>query len=111
LVPQPDNSSLRSRMTRCFGRSNAISGGWAVTVRRITFHHAELRGEGSNPASPSAIDLGSLLSSSVDQPQNPQQTETFRLNDRTRDYRRDGNLRLETTFFSKDSYFAVLVQF
>jgi hypothetical protein len=25
----------------------------------------------------SAIDLGSLLSSSVDQPQNPQQTETF----------------------------------
>ncbi len=64
-------------LTRCFGRSKAISGGWAVTVRRITFHHAELRGEGSNPASPSAIDLGSLLSSSVDQPQNPQQTETF----------------------------------
>ena len=28
-------------------------------------------------SSPSAIDLGSLLSSSVDQPENPQQTETF----------------------------------
>ncbi len=59
----------------------------------------------------SAIDLGSLLSSSVDQPKNPQQTETFRVNDRTGDYRRDGNLRSETTFFSKASYFAVLVQF
>jgi hypothetical protein len=33
------------------------------------------------------------------------------VNDRTGDYRRDGNLRLETTFFSKASYFAVLVQF
>ena len=62
-------------------------------------------------SSPSAIDLGSLLSSAFDQPQNPQQTETFQANDRTRDYRRDGNLRLETTFFSKASYFAVLVQF
>jgi hypothetical protein len=30
----------------------------------------------SNPVW-SAIDLGSLLSSSVDQPENPQQTETF----------------------------------
>ncbi len=65
---------------------------------------------GSNPTL-SAIDLGSLLLSSVDQPENPQQTETFQLNDRTRDCRRDGNLRLETTFFSKASYFAVLVQF
>ena len=65
---------------------------------------------GSNP-SPSAINLGSLPSNSVDQPQNPQQTETFRVNDRTGDYRRDGNLRSETTFFSKASYFAVLVQF
>jgi hypothetical protein len=59
----------------------------------------------------SAIDLGSLLSSAVDQPQNPQQVETFQVSDRTGDYRRDGNLRLETTFFSKASYFAVLVQF
>ena len=65
---------------------------------------------GSNPTL-SAIDLGSLLSNSVDRPQNPQQTEAFRVNDRTGDYRRDGNLRLETTFFSKASYFAVLVQF
>ena len=32
----------------------------------------------------SAIDLGSLLSSSVDQPQNSQQTETFWGTDRTR---------------------------
>jgi hypothetical protein len=62
-------------------------------------------------SSPSAIDLGSLLSSSVNQSQNPQQTETFEANDRTRDCPRDGNLRLETTFFSKASYFAVLVQF
>src|SRR5712671_5532957 len=62
-------------------------------------------------SSPSAIDLGSLLSSAVDQPQNPQQTATFQVNDRTGDYRRDGNLRRETTFFSKASYFAVLVQF
>jgi hypothetical protein len=38
-------------------------------------HHAS-RTVGSNP-SLSAIDLGSLLSSSVDQPENPQQTETF----------------------------------
>jgi hypothetical protein len=55
--------------------------------------------------------LGSQLSSAVDEPQNPQQTETFQVNDRTGDYRRDGNLRRETTFFSEASYFAVLVQF
>src|SRR6266436_9394065 len=55
---------------------------------------------GSNP-SLSAIDLGSRLSSAFDQPQNPQQTGAFQVNDRTGDYRRDGNLRLETTFFSK----------
>jgi hypothetical protein len=61
-------------------------------------------------SSPSAIDLGSLLSSAVNLPQNPQQTEIFQVNDCTGDYRRDGNLRLETTFFSKASYFAVLVQ-
>jgi hypothetical protein len=42
---------------------------------------------------------------------NPQQTETFLLNDCARDCQRDGNLPLETTFFSKASYFAVLVQF
>jgi len=65
---------------------------------------------GSNPPW-SAIDLGSRLSSAFDQPQNPQQTGAFQVNDRTGDYRRDGNLRLETTFFSKASYFAVLVQF
>src|SRR5260370_19157924 len=58
-----------------------------------------------------AINLGSLLSSSPDQPQNPQQTETFRVNDRTGDYRRDGNLRSESTFFSKASYFPLLVHF
>jgi hypothetical protein len=63
---------------------------------------------GSNP-SLSAIDLGSPLSNSVDQPQNPQQIETFQVNDRTGDCRKDGNLPLETTFFSKASYFAVLV--
>jgi hypothetical protein len=51
--------------------------------------------------SPSAIDLGSLLSSAVDLPQNPQQTETFQVNDCTGDYRRNGNLRLETTFSPK----------
>jgi hypothetical protein len=62
-------------------------------------------------SSPSAIDLGNPLSNSVDQPQNAQQIETFWVNDRTRDCRRDDNLRLETTFFSKASYFAVLVQF
>ena len=49
--------------------------------------------------------------SSGDQPQNPQQTETFWVNDRTRDYRRSGNLRLEITFFSKASYFVISVQF
>jgi hypothetical protein len=65
---------------------------------------------GSN-RSRSAIDLGSLLSITVDQPQNPQQTETFWVTDRTRDCRRDGNLRLETTFFSNASYFVILVQF
>src|SRR5260221_14785635 len=53
----------------------------------------------------SAIDWGRLLLSAVDQSQNPQETETFQVNDRTGDYRRDGNLRLETTFFSKASYF------
>src|SRR5882724_10168933 len=62
-------------------------------------------------SSPSASDQGSLLSSSVDPPQNPQQTETFWVTDRTRDCRRDVNLRLETTFFSKASYFVILVQF
>ena len=50
-------------------------------------------------SSPSAIDQGSLLSSAVEQPQNPQQTETFQVNDRTGDYRRDRNLRRDTTFF------------
>jgi hypothetical protein len=64
---------------------------------------------GSNPH-PSAIELGSLPSNSIDQPQKPHQTETFQLNDRTRDLPKDGNLPLETTFFSKASYFAVLVQ-
>jgi hypothetical protein len=62
-------------------------------------------------SSPSATALGSQLSSAVDEPQNSQQTETFQVNDRTGDYRRDGNLRRETTFFSEASYFAVLVQF
>jgi hypothetical protein len=61
-------------------------------------------------SSPSAIDPGSLLSITVDQ-LHPQQTETFWVTDRTRDCRRDGNLRLETTFFSKASYFVILVQF
>jgi hypothetical protein len=35
-------------------------------------------------SSPSATGLGSLPSDSVDRPQNPQQTETLQLNDRTR---------------------------
>jgi hypothetical protein len=31
--------------------------------------------------------------------------------DRTADYARSGNLRVETAFFSKASYFVILVQF
>jgi hypothetical protein len=75
----------------------------------IRKRHSFKRTASSNP-SPSAIDPGSLLSITVDQ-LHPQQTETFWVTDRTRDCRRDGNLRLETTFFSKASYFVILVQF
>jgi hypothetical protein len=57
----------------------------------------------------SATDLRSQPLSLVDLAQNPQQTETFWDKDRTGDCQRDGNLRLETAFFSKASYFFILV--
>src|SRR6476646_1611390 len=47
-------------------------------VRRNSLEYSGLRGEGSNPVPlPPPMTWCSLLSSSVDQPQNPQQTETF----------------------------------
>jgi hypothetical protein len=63
---------------------------------------------GSNPTL-SAINSDSQPQSSVDYRQNPQQIETFWAKDRTGDYRQAGDLRPETAFFSKASYFLILV--
>jgi hypothetical protein len=65
---------------------------------------------GSNPTL-SATELGSQPLGLVDLAQNTQQTETFSYKDRTGDCRRNGNLLLETAFFSKASYYVILVQF
>jgi hypothetical protein len=55
--------------------------------------------------------MGRQRLSSVERPKNAQQTETFWAMDRTGDCRRKSNLRVETAFFSKASYFVILVQF
>ena len=62
-------------------------------------------------SSPSAIVQVRQRLSSVESSENPQQTETFWVMDRTGDYARNGNLRVETAFFSKASHFVILVQF
>jgi hypothetical protein len=90
---------LRFRMASASGRPEYSPLPWA-TRRRF-----------DPSSSPSATELGSQPLGLVDLAQNTQQTETFSYKDRTGDCRRDGNLLLETAFFSKASYYVILVQF
>jgi hypothetical protein len=99
----------RLRRVGCWGLGDALLGN---QVLQPSLEYAGLPGEGSSPvplAPPSTMPVCCRARST--RPQNPQQTETFWVTDRTRDCRRDDNLRLETTIFSKASYFVILVQF